>query len=435
MNTESNQAQSGQPLSLQRPGELNELIRLEKKYDIGQILKTNPTISPSDGTMMHWLSNVMLHAKDKKDAVGKWRAIGRRNGRNSASDFSPVQQEILALPGEHVESLFEETQEHLVFTAVDIKERVINRIEGDQGHQWNDRYEVRQDAKRSLELLREFGISICVKPEDRELLQREHKDDVACPIIDRVKNKRIVSINGFSDSKVALTIHDTFDHFWMYDQLETAGVLERYNEFLQSVGNPQDTDMFNREGELIASVGFEWRSSHTQERDFMPLFNLNQIRSLLTRAKNGKVNDNQQRAAKIVADLREQDGESVKLCSVYSGILVELMEQRRKHGFIRLLDNNTENFSLIDPEYLALIVEINHFLCDPQTNAQGYLYKSEAIVEDYLIALARNDTSENLSITIQDIEHFDPAQSRISEQRQQWLLSNPFHAATRVDKC
>lgn len=39
-------------------------------------------------------------------------------------------------------------------------------------------------------------------------------------------------------------------------------MMELYGDFFQSVGNPQGTDMFKREGELTASVSYNWRASY-----------------------------------------------------------------------------------------------------------------------------------------------------------------------------
>ena len=412
--------------------EFKELVRLENKYNIGQILRTDSTVAQSDGTMMRWLSTVMLHAKDKKDAIGKWRSIAQRDGRNIDTDFSEVQKRILRIPDKSIESLFGQTQEYLIYTAPYVKEKMTNQI--NEYHRWNDKYEIRQKPKRSLEILRENGIRISVKPEDVELIRQEYTE-AECPILDKVKNKKIVSINGFTESKASLTVHDIFDHFWIYNQLSQLGILERYRDFLQSVGNPQDTDMFNREGELIASVSFEWRSSHTPERQFKPLFNFDTIKRIFEKAAAKGLSNNQRYAVNILSSLDPQSEEPIRLGSIYSGILVELMEQRRKHGFIRQLDQDykaTGILPLLNPEYLALIVDINHMLCDPQTKAREQVFKTEGIVENYLIALAKRDTIEDFSIKIQDIQNFDPTNSRLSPQRQRWLRDNPFHTATRI---
>ncbi len=418
--------------SLADTSELRELERLERKYDIGQILRANPAIAVADGTMLHWLSTVMLHARDRASSVKRWRAIAERGGR-VATDFSDTQREILSIPDEDVVTLYDRTQEYLTISSRDVPERIVNRRRS--VHQWNDAYEVRQKPKRDLELLRQNGIRITIDPKDIAFIQEDYAEGDELPLLDRIKNNRIASINGFDGSKVSLTIHDTFDHFWLYDRLDRLGVLNRYKEFLQSVGNPQDTDLFSREGELIASIGFEWRSSYVAERTFKPIFDLDQIKKIFRKAQEGGLSENQKRAFEVLSQLDPAGDEAKRLCSIYSGVLVELMEQRRKHGFIRHLDSNFKPIGilpLLDPEYLALIIEANHILCDPATGAHDALFNIEAMTEDHLIGLATGEITNGLVITLPKVDAFNPDNSRLSQKKQAWLRKNPFHASTRI---
>lgn len=129
------------------------------------------------------------------------------------------------------------------------------------------------------------------------------------------------------------------------------------------------------------------------------------------------------------------NNEARKLCSIYSGVSVELMEQKRKHGFIRCLDNNFEAVGvlpLLDSEYLALIVETSHMLSDPSTKARTSLFNIEGIIEDYLIGLATEEVTDDLVINLPDVDVFDPNKSRLSPKKQTWLRKNSFHAATRI---
>ena len=65
--------------------ELQEFARLEKKHDIGQILRTNPQIALVDGTMIRWLSLIMQNT-DIDSIIEKWRGLAQRGGRREA-DF------------------------------------------------------------------------------------------------------------------------------------------------------------------------------------------------------------------------------------------------------------------------------------------------------------------------------------------------------------
>lgn len=416
-------------IEIDRLRELREYERLERKHDVGQILRTNPEIALVDDTMLRWLSSIMQNVSTES-IIQKWRELAQKGGR-TAVDFSSRQKKVLNLADEDILNLHARTQEYLKTSAREVSEWVANQT--NVVHAWNDRYEMRKKPKRDLGLFRQSGVTVTIDPKDIAQVRSDYIEDGELPLLDNLKNDRIASINGFGGSKTSLTIHDTFDHFWLYDKLESLGILQRYQEFLQSVGNPQTTDMFSREGELIASVGFEWRSSHLPEKAFKPIFSLSQIKGIFS--KTTVLSENQQRALGILLSLDTAGSEAIKLCTIYSGVLVELMEQRRKNGYIRVLNENFELkgiLPLLDTEYLALIIESNHVLCAPEVHAKDLLFKIEAIVEDHLIGLVRGEVVDNLKLTLSDIEAFDPAKSRLNPRRWAWLKKNPFHAATRV---
>lgn len=420
--------------SVQRKNELRELVRLEVRHDIAEIITGDPVLRAADSTFLHWTTGIIRRSPDAKTAVANFRNLSRRLER-SAGDFSERQLAALSLPDTRLEPIFTHAK------AVSVREarrRINQRVSDENGHRWNDDYELRQRPKRSLQMLRQNGLTIHIDESALPMIRENGHEDAFCPILDRVKNKKVASINGIQDSKIALTIHDTFDHFWTYDLIERHGILKRYAEFLRTVGNPQDTDMYKREGELIASVSFEWRSSHLPERRFTPLFDISNIRYILNSTeKYHGLTANQRRAKAIVSGLDPSGTEARRLGSTYSGILVELEEQRRKHGFIRKINEHgmAGNLPMLDPEYLALIVEINHLLCNPKVKAATVVYHIESMVENYLVALARGETKQDLVIRLDDIAAFDSRASRLSEGRVRWLRKNRYHTATRIDAC
>lgn len=410
-----------------------ELVRLERRYEAGEVLKQHAKIAPLDGTMLRWVSGAMLRARTPETAIASWRGMASRRGRTIV-DFSPAQQAVLNIPDNEIVWLHSQVKTADESIKAALPGRMAERVNGKYGHKWNDRYEQKQSPKRSLEILRERGIEIKISPEDVAYIQAEYTSESDFAILDKVKNKRIASINGLTGSKLSLSIHDIFDHFWGFDTLDKEGVLGRYASFLQSVGNPQNTDLFKREGELIGSIFYEWRSAHLPERQFKPIFTNADIARVFNKASVGRLSPNQQEAVAILENLDPESTEAKRLPAIYSGIAVELMEQRRKHGFIRRLDESfapTGVVPILDPEYAALIVEVNHILSRDDAKAEKVLFNIEAVIEDYLVGLAQGGANETLVVTPDSIESFDAENSRLSSKRQDWLRKNLFHAATR----
>lgn len=419
---------------------LNELIRIEAKYQIAQIMKTHPAAKTTgiDGTMSRWLSGILLRAQTPHEALQAWRNLKSRGGRSFPDDFAPKQREFLELPDDQILSFFAQALTYRATPYEEQKDAIKQRMVDKAGHGFNNKHQFRTEEKRSLRQLRENGMCIQITPEYVELIRHHYTESPLCPILDTLKNKPILTINGFANSKASLTIHDMFDHFWTYDLFETHGILNRYDHLLQKVGNPQGTDIFKREGEMIASISYEWRSSHTPERHFTPILTFEQIVRLFTKNKKNGLSHNQERALSILRNLDPHSEEARKIASMYSGVLVELMEQRRKQGYIQILDENnlpTKVLPLLDLEYAALVVEGAHLLCLPETQTGYELYKINVFVEDFLVKATQPNAPLEINLTLDAIRGFDPEKSSVSQERREWLKENFYHTATRITAC
>lgn len=419
---------------------LDELVKIEKKYAIAKLIKTHPSAQGTgiDGTMSRWLSGILLRTTTPEQTLTAWRALQTRGERLYPRDFSEKQQEFLNMSDAEVFALSVQAQELKKKRFDTIPEIMTARTQEDSGHAFNDRHQVRQKEKRSLSRLREEGMQITITAEHIEQLQELLHTGADCPVLDKMKNEPILTINGFTGSKVALTIHDLFDHFWTFHTFDQHGLLERYADFLQSVGNPQHTDIFKREGELIASISYEWRSTFSPERSFRPILQFSDLVRLFDKHPKSQTTPNQIRAQQILQSMRPDSPKAEKLAAMYSGVLVELMEQRRKHGYIRKLDASftpTEVLPLLDREYLALVVEGAHLMMQPENRTQEALFTINVLVEDFFIRAAQDPSQLTLSVTAQTIQEFDPSTSAVSEERQDWLWKNFFHTATRINAC
>lgn len=420
--------------------EFEETKRLERKYRAGRVILDYPGTSRCDRMLLHWMAGVLMRSKDADAALLNWRSIPITRGRNR-EDFTPSQLGEVDINDQEVVDLYNQVQNSLSLPEQELEAEIAVRMVGSYGHKWNDAYEQRQDPKRSLGLLRASGVRIHIPVEYEPLLKMDDGEDPARPIFDRVKNIRMVDIDGFDSSKISLMAHDVFDHYWLFAILEQNGILDRYREFLRSVGNPQSTDIFSREGELIASTAFDYRGFQVSEPGFVPLLNLDRIKRMLhrplRRSKMANVHsDNQVRAWDYLQSLDPESNEAKSLQFIVSGVAIEMMEQRRKVGFIKLLDSNfvpTEPLRLFNPEYVALIVEINRLLNDPVNRADQVILNISAMIEDYLIAKSRDGLKDDLVIKLDDMESFIPEESRVSADTLEWMKRNPGFTATRKD--
>ncbi|HKB88861.1 MAG TPA: hypothetical protein VKC53_04435 [Patescibacteria group bacterium] len=418
--------------------EFEEVKRLEIRHQTGLILLRQPELSQTDRMLLRWMTGTLIRSDTSESALENWHELRTSRGRGDRG-FTASQKRELSISDDVVRKLHAEVHSYMISSQTGLNETVATQIADKYGHRWNDAYEAKQTPKRSLEVLKDQGMRISIPSEYKSLLVREYEKNEICPILDKVKNTRMVTINGFDNSKTSLTIHDIFDHFWFYAKLEETGILNNYSDFLNQVGNPQNTDIFSREGELIASVAFDYRSKTVSEIEYQPLFNLVQIERVFKHSERaGTLTQNQKKAWEYLKTIDPNSQEGKGLTFVVSGISIELMEQRRKNGFIRVLTNDFKPksvLSILDPEYVALIVESHGILYKSETETDKTLLYISTMVEDYLIRVVGNEPQEDLILSLDSIKKFDPTKSRVSVKRFQWMKDHLGFTANRRELC
>lgn len=427
---------------------LEELRRLERRSIVVETMRSRHVLlNGMDTTFARRISGIIIRNDDCESA---WKLFKLLNAS------TPSQKEILVkLNQQEFVDIWKRCKYILALKEDSIFSEVYKRTHlapnGKKKGQslWNDFYEINQHPRRSLEQIRKSGVDIELSVDSIEQLRNARKEieqNGTCPILEQIKNEKVFKISGLGGSKASLTIHDLFDHFWTYDLLDKKGVFDRYKDFFDRVGNPQNTDMFKREAELIASAVFGTRLFQIAEKDFAPIVSWNSIINLLKKSsKTENFTLNQKRALEILDQTNSSSFEAGSLSYVVSNMAIELMEQRRKHGFIKNLETQSDGtlypvgvMNVLDPEYVALIVEINHMILDPSNKAEQSLLNISVIVEDYLNYLsgtASNDTIMPLNVKVEYINSYDINQSSLNKGRIDWLQNNAGFASTKASLC
>lgn len=405
--------------------EFNLYYALELKFKVADIITARigfSVINSSTAGLMHWITAILISAENSTIAIAKWKNLAHKK---SLHTLWPTLQQIIELPDEVIRDLYSHAQRYAHSAQPTIIAEILVRLHKPYGHAWNDDYEIKQTRHsiRSLYALQQHGLQIKCSESHRNRLKKIIQNTPSCPIIEILKNEKILTINGFSNSKVSLMIHDSFDHFWIYTFLERQMILEKYKNFLQKVGNPHSTDIFCREGELIASIAYEFRYSYLSH-SFDSLLDFNQIADLF---QEPTLSENQRDALNTLINNNDLDEFIRYLPRVISGIMIELMDQRRKYGFIRSLDRNFQQggrLPTLDLEYVALIIEIFNLLYQHKEEAFKKLLNITLILENYLFEFIHNNRSSLLSVTLNDIENFDATGMNLPPERIQWFRDN-----------
>jgi len=298
----------------------------------------------------------------------------------------------------------------------------------------------RLETDRTLEQLQDSGLEVMLEPglrsDLRNFVHNTPLEDYRrrLPLLELFKNDKRAIINGLPDSKVSLVVHDSFDHMWGFDFAERTGLSEKYNEFFESVGDPASSDMYNRQSELLATVLFGYRIFKDTDNSFEPTFDIEKVRRVLRAQRNHHTEEfsaNQADALNLLEGLTNPHEISLIGYSV-SNIHDEVVEQRRKHGRVKLVDPETGQVDRVlrtlEPEYIAFVVEMLHQLFQHEGELKHDLLAIHALTEKYLYSMSVLESGEAVSplhITLDEIKQCDPLNEDIREVGQaDWLSEN-----------
>ena len=309
---------------------------------------------------------------------------------------------------------------------------VNERLGSDGSITLNDRIQFSgKVTKRSLVNLRQNSINVKIeRPAD--LIVKAASD--IRPISEINKNQRIFNINGFPDSKLSLIVHDLVDHFWLFDTLEFCKMFDKYEILFAGLGNPEKCDLFKREGELVASIGFGVRLFNTIEQGFRPKHSFNELRSRVTdhfknyHSHKHKVSD----AFRFILQMEPQSRNAQSLAFTFSNLVSELEEQKRKHGFIwfRVNDKRFIEFDPFSEMYLSFFVEAHNELTISKNKHRNFLFGAQLIVENWLTQVAKGNT-EPLDINFDIVKGFRYSSVDINPETILWIKDNYGFLATR----
>ena len=432
--------------------EMPELRRVERRRQVWEILNQHNSIAGSERMLLRKMSKVMLQSNPEV-AHNLWTKIKPQ---------TLAQETALGIHVENFDQLHSHVQDYLAgdgsdkTLAVAITRNLTKENPKGPGYEWNDRHEISQKPGKNLEKLQNKGATMTIPSESLHLITA-HKGEIGeKPLIELLKKERFATINDFTKSLMILGTHDTFDHFFSFDLLQRTGILERYADFFRRIGNPHATDMFGREGEMVASPVYNIRKWSMIDSQIQPDITAKRIERILEKSANPT--ENQQRALQILRDTVLKDPEvSRRLGYIVTGMSIELLEQRRKQGFIRDLDEDFQPQGIVpilDPEYMALIIETDNIMHSPEIAAFDALANASLLVEEYLFMLANMsqdattplEIPKNLQTRVQFAEGSKiptlvikiddmrdetvKQESNLPKDRIQWIIDHPASTTT-----
>jgi len=405
--------------------EFNHIYRLERMFKASDIIKNRTGFirgNSSAAIIHHRLSSSLLTAPDAPSAIERWRRVDAESGADqkwreyqAITDASSA--DIVAMHSAIQAS--DAVSEHVVLPELAV--RIYGQSAG--SHKACDDRQLAQKPHptRTLDYSEVHGLKVEIPAHKFD--QIKEVAHLSTPLIENLKNRRFLTISGLRNSKVSLLVHDHFDHAVTFKLLRDQGVMKRYENFFGQVGNPQNCDILSREGELIASIAYDYRFTSYPRFNQLSLLSYDQI-GLMLRG-NHTMSANQQVALGIWQE-RAKDPEFVaRLPIVASGVYTEIMQQRVKNGVIKTVQGNkqVDVLKLTDSEYLALMVETLDCLYKNGPHMKKQLLNSQLMVEDVLHQALESDGMD-LRITVSGSTVDQFSSDRIPKYRSQWIERN-----------
>jgi len=244
---------------------------------------------------------------------------------------------------------------------------------------------------RGLAVMRDGGIELWLREESDQILHDARKSaaEGPIPVIELIKNQRIIKLAQLDKSKVSHAIHDAMDHVWFFDLLERKGLLNSHQDLFADLGAPQRHDLFQRSGECVASISFGVRLFATALTGFSSLHSIREIERDfdMSVSKHGQLENRHLRAFERIKELANHPNsfESQSLAFVWSNYLVELNEQRRKDGEILRRSADGE-WTPLDPrslDYMAFFIDAHAELHDPKNKHRDSLLRVHVLLEEF----------------------------------------------------
>lgn len=341
----------------------------------------------------------------------------------------------LLLTDEQYAELHSRLAEHLAGIDGEVHEVVNPRLEA---MKVADRNQFNDGVDRSLERILQEGMVISFDPARVGDLEVAHQlaGEGILPITEYVKNEKVLRVNGFMDSKISLAIHDFMDHLWTFDTIRKAGLLDKYSELFASVGNPELTDIFKREGEMVASIAFGIRLFQTMPSAFGPLMQSSAIETHLDDLfVAGELEQRHMTAYRTIKSLRKGSVEWQSLGFAFSNYITELDEQRRKHGKIKQRDPRTRKIigelDPLSPDYLCFFIDTHTEIMSSKNKHRDDLFRFHILLEECLHATANGEDPGPRRILLGNLRGIDFRSTRLPVQRLHWMRNNYGFTATR----
>ncbi len=292
-------------------------------------------------------------------------------------------------------------------------------------------YYARTDAKQfehrhsanDLEWFTNTGIVVSPQPHSADTLLEEAQADGGVPLVEQFKASRLLTINGFANSRVMHLIHDVVDHPWLFNRLTASGVFDRYSDFLDSIDLTAGSFLYSRQAELVASVGFGSRRWElVKQRGDTPLLDPSDIVRLLQTSKD-------ERCIQAANLFNSSDEVREQAQFVIENMAVQIADERRRYGSVKMRSGNgdMQPMPLMHPLYLAFLVDSVRVLQQEVGFSEAQV-QTVCMIEEIMEGIQQGRITE--SVFVKPLRIGSSFSTGISVGKINWIIKNKAQLTT-----
>lgn len=278
--------------------------------------------------------------------------------------------------------------------------------------------------KLSIDKAKDLKIEICFNDLAKNYLDSgvlSGKNET--PIIERLKSKRIVDVGQFNNSRLMYIFHDACDHIWFFTFLNEKGIFKKHNKFFKKIGDPLSKDIFSRESELVAGLGFGVRRYLNLSEKY-ETFNHVIFKELL---------ESDQKYSRIRiqwSEISKNKHLSVICCNILSNSFLQTVDERRRWGIVKILDGkSSKKMELLDPDFIEFTLDAISLCYFSKDVYMDFYIKTCLFVEQKVMEYAVNPNNKQFTISLDKVN----SMTHFNLNNAKWFQKNS-HFSTYYNK-
>jgi hypothetical protein len=207
-----------------------------------------------------------------------------------------------------------------------------------------------------------------------------------------------VDVGQFKDSRLMYIFHDVCDHIWFFNFLNEKNLFKKHNKFFMKIGDPLSKNIFSRESELVAGLGFGVRRYLNQTERYETFNDIIFKRLLESDQKYSQIRIQW-------SEISRNKNLSVMCCNILSNSFLQTVDERRRFGIVKILDNKSSEMELLDPDFIEFALDAISLCYFNKDVYMDFYIKVCLFIEQMVIGYVSNPNSNRFIVSLDKVNN------------------------------